>query len=259
MSITLIFSGCKTSEQKQAKTTEPMEESAKEAVIEELSGYPIPTSFEITKMIYEAGASYIISLSNPVQKVGEYISRKEKALNLGVYGTDLSYASTYMMKQETMQYLESSRKLIEEMEITTAFNVDYAGRVENNLDNRDSLILIISDSFYDTWNYLTQNEMDELAILILSGSWIEGLYITANIALTAKDNTKFLEVIANQKNSLGKLIEVMDPLKNAENVADIYKGLLDLSKVYEQVEGTLNEEQLEQVLNIIEPLRKSIV
>ncbi len=145
------------------------------------------------------------------------------------------------------------------MEITTAFNVDYAERVENNMDERDSLILIITDSFYDTWNYLIQHEKDKLAILVVSGSWIEGLYITAQIAVTATDNTKFLEIIAQQKKSLNKLIEIIDPVKEDKDVADIYKGLIDLNGIYEAVGESLTEEQLEQVLNTIEPLRESLV
>ena len=260
LGILFILSGCKSSKKEPAETTQPVEEkSTKEAVIEELSGYPIPTSFEITKLIHEAGASYILSLSNAADKVDNYITSKEKALSLGVYGTDLSYASTYMMKQETMLYLESSKKLIDEMEITTAFNINYAQRIEDNLDDRDSLITIISDSFYDTWSYLAMHEKNKLAILVVSGSWIEGLYITTQIAVTSADNTSFLEIIAHQKNSLYKLLEVIDPVKDDVDFTGIYSGLMDLSKIYEEIEEDLTDEQLEQVLGAIEPLRESIV
>ena len=78
-------------------------------MIQELSGYPIPTSFELTELIQRAGAPYILTLSNDSEKAGDYITQKDKALNLGVYGTDLCYASTYMMKQGTMLFLESSK------------------------------------------------------------------------------------------------------------------------------------------------------
>ena len=62
-----------------------------------------------------------------------------------------------MMKQETMLYLDASKKLADEIEISSAFNQTYAERVERNLENGDSLISIISDSFIDTYNYLTKN------------------------------------------------------------------------------------------------------
>jgi hypothetical protein len=258
--VVLVLSGCKSTKKESADAAGPAEEQTeKEAVIQDLTSYPVPTAYEITDMLQDAGASYILTLSNPASKADNYISSAEKALNLGVYGTDLSYASTYMMKQETMSYLESSKKLIDELEISTTFNSDYAERAENNLDNRDSLIAIISDSFIDTWDYLVENEQDKLAILVVCGSYIEGMYITTQIAITAADNTSFLEVIAHQKKSLSTLIEIIEPIKGDADIADIYKNLVDLAKIYEDVGETLTNEQLEKILSTIEPLRESIV
>lgn len=255
----MILTGCKTSQQKQEETTEVQEEPQKEAIIEELTGYPIPTSFEITRLIQEAGAPYILTLSNEPEKAGNYITQKEKALNLGVYGTDLCYAATYMMQQSTMKFLEASRTLIDELGISTRFNVNYVERVENNLDNRDSLISIVTDSFYDTWNYLVKNRQDILARLVASGSWIEAMYITTNIAQTSQDNTEFLKILATQKSSLNQLVSLLEPVKDAEEVTDIIKGFLDLQDIYENVGESLTQEQLEEVAVRIEALRNSIV
>ena len=258
--VIMILTACKSTKKESADNDEPAEDlSSKESVIQELTTYPLPDAYEVTDMLQKAGASYILTLSNPASKVGNYISSSEKALNLGVYGSDLSYASTYMMKQETMKYLESSKKLVDELEISTRFNLDYAERVESNLDSRDSLISIISESFVDTWEYLVENQQDKLAILVISGSYIEGLYITIQIAITAADNTSFLEVIAKQKGSLNTLIDVMDPIKNDVDISDIFKGLNDLAKIYEDVGETLTNDQLEKMLSIIEPLREGIV
>lgn len=254
------FFGCKTKQEKeQAAAEETREETTKEAVIEEISGYPLPTSFEVTKMLNEARAPYILSICNTNENVGNYFLQKEKALNLGVYGADLSYASTYNMKQETMLYLEASRRLTDEMEISTAFNQTFIERIENNLENGDSLISIISDSFYDTYDYLTTNKKDKLAILVMAGSWIEGLYITTQIAITAGDNTKFLDIITHQESSLKKLLEIMEPLKEDKDVSEIHGGLIDLNKIYDTTEEELTEKQLEEILNSIETLRNKIV
>ncbi len=259
-SLLIILSGCNTAAQKKENdTTSSEDKSTKEAVIEELSGYPIPTSFEITELIHEAGAPYILTLSNDPDKAGDYINQKDKALNLGVYGTDLCYASTYMMKQGTMLYLESSKTLIDELGISTTFNSDYAKRIENSLDDRDSLILIVSDSFYDTWNYLIKNRQNVLARLVVCGSWIEGIYITVNISQTSKDNSEFLKILAGQKNSLNNLVTLLESVKDTDDVADIFKGLFDLQDIYEGVGDVLTEEQLEKISVRIEALRGALV
>jgi hypothetical protein len=75
-------------------------------------------------------------------------------LNLGVYGADLSYAGTYEMNQEIMKYLQVSKQLIEELNISTSFNRGFVERVERNLEDKDSLINIVSESFNDTYVFL---------------------------------------------------------------------------------------------------------
>ena len=256
----IVLCGCKTSQQKQQDTDEGSDvKSASESVIEELSGYPIPTSFEITELIYEAGAPYILSLSNYPEKAGDYITQKDKALNLGIYGTDLCYASTYMMKQGTMLYLEASKTLINDLGISTSFNIDYVDRIDTNLDDRDSIIMIVTKSFHDTWKYLVGNKQDVLARLVVCGSWIEGIYITTNIAQTSKDPSEILEILAKQKNSLNRLVAILEPARDVEDVSAVFKGLFDLQQIYEDVGDTLTEEQLKKVSDRIEALRTSII
>jgi hypothetical protein len=260
LSLIMVLAACKSAK-KDSGADEGVSAgpSGTEDVLLELTDYPMPTAYEMTDMLHKAGASYILTLSNPAGHVENYISSAEKALNLGVYGTDLAYASTYMMKQETMKYLEASKELIDELEISTTFNSDYIKRVEDNLDIRDSLISIVDESFKDTWAYLVDNEQDKLAIMVVSGSYIEGIYITSQIALTAADNTSFLEIIAHQKKSLNTLIGIIEPVKDDTDLAEIYQGLSELAKVFEGVGDTLTEEQLGEVQKIIDPLRESIV
>lgn len=256
----LLFSGCNSASQKQDKKTPPAEDAVdNEPLVEELSGYPVPTSYEITKLIYESGSPYILSLSNGPEKAGEYITQRDKVLNLGVYAADLCYATTYMMKQATMNYLEASKTLIDELGISTTFNINYAERIESNIGNRDSLINIVTESFGDTWDYLVENKQDVMARLVVCGSWIEGIYITSHVAMKAIDNTAFLEALARQKTSLNRLVNLLEPVKDVEEVTEIFKGLFDLREFYEGVGDKLTEEQLKVVTENISALREGIV
>jgi len=258
-SITL-FSGCKNTSQKQGaeETTTPAP-GTDENVVKELSGYPIPTSYDITQHIYESGARYNLHISNGPEKAGDYITQRDKVLNLGVYAADLCYATTYMMKQGTLNYLEASKTLIDDLGISTTFNVNYADRIEANIDNRDSLINIVNESFTDTWNYMMENQQDIMARLVVCGSWIEGVFLTTKIAATADDNTVFLEALAKQKSSLESLVELLDSVKNAEEVQEIHAALTDLKKVYDGVGETLTADQFESISEKIDALRSSIV
>ena len=256
----VLFTGCNTTQKKQdigLKVTDDI--APREDVVSDLSGYPVPTSYDITKYIYQAGAPYILSLSNGPEKAGEYITQRDKVLNLGVYAADLCYATTYMMKQGTMNYLEASKILIEDLGISTTFNITYAERIEQNIDDRDSLIAVVTESFDDTWNYLVENQQDVLARLVVCGSWIEGVYITTNVALKAIDNTAFLEALAKQKKSLNELVGLLEAVKDVPEVSDLYKGLFDIQEFYVGVGEIMTDEQLKILEEKIGALRSSIV
>jgi len=231
----------------------------KDELVKEVIDYPLPTSFEVTKLLIDAGAGYILDLSNSTNNVGKYISLKSKALNLGVYGADLSYAATYNQTQETMQYLEVSAKLIDELQISTAFNQTLVERVENNIDNVDSLIIIISDSFYETYEYLQLNEQDILSLLVLSGSWIEAMYITTQVSIVSMDNKQIVEIISDQRNSLSQLLEVLELSKDDEMISDIYDGLTDIKALFDASSTPLTPDELEQLIAATDNIRSSIV
>lgn len=259
----LSISACKNRQSaSEGKSVAPITEEeydSKDDVIKEISEYPLPSSFEVTKLLVEAGASYILNLCNPIDNVNRYISLKSKALNLGVYGADLSYAATYNQAQETILYLDVSRELLTDLEIEAGFNEDMVSSIEDNLDNVDSLISIISDSFVRTYKYLASNEQDDMSILVMAGSWIEALYITTQISMISKDNSEIIDIIVNQNASLEKLMEVMAPISVIDTGDDVYEGLMGLREIYQQSGTGFSSEQLADLINKTEELRKMII
>ncbi|HDP54300.1 MAG TPA: hypothetical protein ENN24_01250 [Bacteroidetes bacterium] len=233
---------------------------SKEETFKSVTKYPIPTAFEVIKMLDKAGASYIISLNNPTENVDKYFTEKSKALNLGVYGADLSYASTYQMKQETMNYLNVSKKLIDDLKISTAFNKEFAQRIEDNIDNKDELIKIITDSFYDTYESLLNEGKDNVSLLVMTGSWIEGLFITTQITVTSENSSDFMTIVANQKDPLNKLFELMQPFAEDEVISEMMETLKPLKTIFDQVEGeAVTQEQFEAIEKEITKVRTEIV
>ncbi len=256
IAVVILVASCGSRQAKEAENSSVTKEEAFKSVTK----YPIPTSFEVVKLLNSAGAAYILSVSNPIENVDKYIPAKSKALNLGVYGADLSYASTYQMKQETMNYLKVSKKLIDELQITSAFNVEFAQRVEKNIDNKDSLIHIISDSFFDTYEFLVNNGKDNTSVLVMTGSWVEGLYITSQMVIVSKNNADMLKIVANQKEPLTKIIELMQPYSNDQDVAEMATALKPLVDIYAGITGdTISPEQFEKINTEISKVRESII
>ncbi|HEY1040833.1 MAG TPA: hypothetical protein VGF30_15565, partial [Bacteroidia bacterium] len=107
----------------------------------------VPGTSEITRMVTDAGIEYDGALLNDPDKYKSYSTDDYKALNLGVYGTDLCYTSVFEQTQESMLYLKCVNQLCNGLGISGVFDEKTTDRIDANKENRDSLLNIISKSF----------------------------------------------------------------------------------------------------------------
>ena len=200
--------------------------------------YSIPSPIETTTLLKAAGAKYNAAYLNPIENQSKYASVASKALNLGVYGSDLSFTSIFDQTQESILYLNCTNKLASGLGISGAFDESTTSRMEANMQNRDSLLAIISDSYWNADSYLKDNGQPGVSALIVAGGWIEGLYIATQIANTTK-NEGIITRIGEQKLSLDNLIALLDSYKSEnDGVADVLAGLNDLKKIFDAIPNT---------------------
>ena len=199
--------------------------------------YTIPSPLELTSIIKKAGAAYDKTICNSVDNISNYHTQTSMALNLGIYGADLSYSSIFEQTQETMHYFAACKTLADDLGITSAFGESTVKRIQKNLNNRDSLISIISDSYWETDAYLKENNRSSTSALVVAGGWIEGLYVSVNIASKTENNKEIVSRIGEQKLTLGNLIAMLQHFSDDE-VKPIVEDLQDLRSTYEGVEIT---------------------
>lgn len=249
---------CSSGDKKAASAEEATKESAVDKVEKEFN-YPIPTSFEVTNMLQDAQAGFVLAITNDAENADQYVTGYSKAVNLGVYGADLSYASTYNRQQETMDFLNASRKLIQSLNISSGFSMDMARRVENNLQNKDSLINIITEAFYDTYTFLNRSAQERTSLLVLAGSVIEGLYISSNLVISSGYDQKLLDVMGAQKEHVSKLVDLLSEFADDENVQKMLPQLQAINEAYSKVGDKLTAEQFDDLQVSIESIRTQIV
>ena len=197
----------------------------------------LPSPFETASLFQEAGAGYNSALTNPVENVSNYSTNTQKALNFGVYGADLSYANIFDQSQESMFYMNCTKKMSDGLGITSAFDAETMERIEENMNNRDSLMTIINDAFWIADAHLKENGQNHLSALIITGGWIEGLYLgTASLNKDEPDD-KLMQRIADQKYSLTNLVELLGSYDNAD-IAAVAQKMQTLQLVYEKIEET---------------------
>lgn len=256
------------------------EESLKEQIKEVADNIPSPT--EIPYMLQTTGADFNQSLVNETTKVDQYTSRNDKAaLNLGVYAADVGYLASYEKTQDAITYLNSCKILAENLGIIGAFDMGILRRFESNIGNRDSLSVILDGAVKKTEDFLRNDQRNKLAALIITGSFVEGLYISTGLIKTyPKDMlpedkrnlilTPLMRVVLQQKKSVSELSKMLSSLEQTEPVSEISKNLKSLETAYnalnieEQIKNNnanlvLSDKNLLEITSIIENMRKNIV
>lgn len=229
------------------KKTEPIveavevsEETTERVEKAQLVFQTVPSPLETASIFQNAGANYNADLLNPIENVDNYATNNKKALNFGVYGADLSYANIFEQTQETMFYMNCSKKLADALGVTSAFDAATMERLEENMNNRDSLIIIINDAFWIADAFLKENGQDNLSALIIVGGWVEGLYIGTKTLDHENPDEALMTKIADQKFSLDNLVELLSTY-DSEEVKNIAQKLNALKTVYDKISETEGE------------------
>lgn len=263
LSILIISFTCLTSckgrsEAKQQKKVELEQVKVVENQIEK-NVYPLPTSAQVIKMLTELEVGYIIGISNPVENTKKYFSSTTRAINLGVYGADLSYATLYNMQQEVINYMNAIRSLSNELNMSKIYNEDLYNKIKQNFDNRDELVKILTNSFNETYAYLADNDQQPLALLVVGGAWVEGMYLTTHVSEAAYQVAGISRVLLEQKKSFDLYIEITKAYNTDPSVGDFVKLLDPVKKVYEGIGTSLTEQNIKDITTAVVGVREQIV
>lgn len=221
--------------------------------------YPLPTSADVIKLLTDLDVGYIIGISNPVENASKYLTSRGRAVNLGIYGADLSYATLYNMQQEIINYLNSIRILANELNMSQIYDEKLYNDIKTNFDNRDVLVGILTKAFNDTYNFLSENDQQSLAILMVGGAWVEGMFITTHISESVYHVEGIVKVLLEQKKSFELFLEIAKPYSEDPLVAEFVSTLEPIRKVYEGLSTSLTLEDVERITVAIEEVRAKLV
>lgn len=224
----------------------------------------MPSPIEMAILVKHAGGEYNSGLLNDVKRIDDYVTTGKKTINMGVYSADVGYTSLYKQTQETVFYLNNVRKLSDAIGLTDAFDQSVFDRVEANIENRDSLLLILSGSYDVANEYLKENDRMNTSVLMIAGGWLESMYLAANLGEDGGRPEDIISLrILEQEQVLGKLLSVMR-LVNDDPLVDEFEGKLseldrvlvaDEIRIGEGDEATVDKEKMEAVYVLIDEIR----
>lgn len=236
--LTACGSGGKTDEQAMLDSldaAQPAGPSISEEVIDDLL-QEIPSPLEISVLLKSSGKKYDLNYLNPADNISKYNNNYQKALNLGIYGTDLGYTNIYEKNQDGIKYMASIKSLANDLNIGQFFDIETIGRLATNSKNLDSLLLITTQNFNSINHYFQEQRRSNLSILLLTGGWLEAMQITCNVAVSDPKNKELNEKIGEQKIILEKVMTLLSYYKESDkNMASLLADLEGLKQVYEKV------------------------
>jgi len=171
--------------------------------------YTLPSPLEMADLLFQSNVVYDVEILNDPDGVDDYFTDMKCALNLGVYFADLSFTSMFEYPLDGMKFMGSAQALSSELNIEGVFTEEIRMKIENNMNNKDSLMDIIAATYIETDFYLQENERPIVSKAILAGAWIEGLYIAVNLKLNQEDKMPIWHKIAEQKPALTNLIKML--------------------------------------------------
>jgi len=189
--------------------------------------FSIPSPIQMATLIKSKVGVYNEKLLTDPETVSSFTTNFKRAINMGVYGADLGYATIYENNTKAVSYLSSIEKLSDELGIAGAFNQNLLERFIENGNNPDSMLTIMSEGYREGDKFLKDNEQHDIATLILTGGWIEGLYFAVVSYENSKDQA-LADRIGEQKTGLKTIIELLTDFNTDEHYTNLIDQLKDL-------------------------------
>lgn len=197
--------------------------------------FSVPSPIQLGSIIQKSGAPYNEDILNNPKSYEGYVDLVSQSLNLGVYGADLGYCALYDKQQESIGYIRSAQKLSDILGISDAFDIKTIQSVERNLDNKDSLLYIISNSYRKADDYLQTSDLKHIGALIIVGGWIESVHF-AGILGKENKSEEVVDMIGMQKHTINTMLDKMlERHFNEPGVEEVYNDLDDIRISFNKV------------------------
>ena len=287
--LALLFSACSPGPKESDQNAQEFEQAEEQAgddnqdIKSRIKGVlaELPPPSEVPYLLEATGAEYDPSIANDITVADKYKSTSDKtALNLGVYAADIAYLSSYNQVQEALNYMNGAKALGDELGLNTVFNLETLDRFENNLANKDSLGLIVNEVVEESNNQLTDNDRIKVAALILSGSFIEGLYLSTSIIdnyprdILPEDSRNIIliplvRVILRQEKPLASMISFLQEVDQDAGIEQMTSKLMSLQAEYDKLNieesirnnrgsELLSDENIGNITRLVSEIRSEI-
>jgi hypothetical protein len=217
--------------------------------------FVLPSPIEISLLITKTGVYFRKDLLNSTENLAGYSTSSSRAIALGVYCADLSYASLNEQYQISIEYINVSRNLAESLGVLRTVNQDKLRLLESNVTNKELIVDIVSEIYMESNEQLREQDRYSLAALMLIGGWVESMYLaTQSVNPSDKSHHELIKQILDQKLSLESIKSVLRDNQSDPVIKPIYLDILQLEKLFEMSSKNLEQKDDTEFIDSVDEL-----
>jgi len=175
-------------------------------------------------------AEFNNSLVNSSGNASKYSSNFDRSVNMGIYGADLNYLTVFEQNESAKSTVEAISKLAASLGIENAFDNESFEKIVaegDSLDLREKSNLV-SKAFRNAEDQMYSEERALMGTLMISGGWIESVYLTSSIIIGSELDANGLSdfwVLVYNHESVMKMLNIFGDDADAKKMYDNYKAL----------------------------------
>ena len=213
--------------------------------------YALPTPIEMSMLMKNLGVTFQPSLLHDPASASKYLTNQKMALNFGAYITDLTYAGLFEQSQTVLRYKLAIRTLTEGLGLIPTIDLNTMQQLEDNINNKDEVLRIISDTYASCTAALNENDRYFLTLAMFIGGWVEAVYIATSMTTLHDNRTK--QLVVDQKLTFDMLWQAMSELNNIPEVAGMMDDLSELAHLLDKLD--VNNITADEYVKIKEQIR----
>ena len=199
--------------------------------------FSIPSPVQTAVLIRKLGLPYQKDLPMPTAAAERMATKAQRALALGAFGADLAYVTVHKDGQRALNTLQMVQQLSGKLELSNAFDQEMLEGFKSSLNSEDSLLRFTGSAFRMADKYLKNNNRDDVSALVLTGGWIEGMFLTLSGA-SEKSDPMLTTRLGEQRKTLENLIALLEATDPDKTQGALIAGLKEALAAYDGVTAT---------------------
>jgi len=204
----------------------------------------VSSPVEMAALIQKVGVPFSKDYLSDPDNIDDYNTSFKKSINLGILAADLGYMNIYDKTSMILDHITAIKKVSDDLKIGQFFDFSTLKRLASNNENLDSLMYISTSSFNKMDRYLRDNNRSSASTLIVSGVWIEGLYLATQVSKST-DNQQIQERVAEQKISLIDLLIVLKVYQEIDGFSELIADFEEIKAAFDPIVITVEKGESE--------------